>query len=179
MSPPPILTPRCFPLMFQTDILLGNLLPRSKGNQRPASVWYVSPQDFDRFNQILTGKYILLDGEKDCESEVSSPTTQHFCLVQGPTLRISSQIVSMFTIISLFYSPTLENGSGELKNWTMWTFQFDLNKAMVKKRRENVSRVGNRARQLFSSEILFAQSPPKLSTLWENVIRYQRVNSRT
>lgn len=28
----------------------------------------------------------------------------------------------------------MENGSGELKNWTMWTFQFDLNKAMVNKK---------------------------------------------
>jgi len=39
----------------------------------------------------------------------------------------------MFTIISLFHSPTLAYGSGELKNWTVWTFQFHLNKAMVKK----------------------------------------------
>lgn len=48
---PPILAPRCFLLMFHDDFLLGNLLPRSKGNLLPASVWYVSqPQDFERFN---------------------------------------------------------------------------------------------------------------------------------
>jgi len=40
---------------------------------------------------LTTGRSILFGGEKDCESEVSCPTTQHFCLVQGPTLRISSQ----------------------------------------------------------------------------------------
>lgn len=51
MSPTPILAPRRFPVMFQDDFLLRNLLPRSMGNLLPASVWYVSqPQDFERFN---------------------------------------------------------------------------------------------------------------------------------